>query len=108
MLRIGFRKQKLTPLGRQREADADKGESNDHIPRADARNWILRLGDVEGDDPEEANEEVSDHDRGQPGWALQRSMWLARVNLLLVGMRLLNLLTQFRLWHGRKVTRFPE
>jgi hypothetical protein len=35
-------------------------------------------------------------------------MWLARVNLLLVGMRLLNLLTQFRLWHGRKVTRFPE
>ena len=66
MLRIGFRKRELTPLGRQREADADKGESNDHIPRTDARNWILSLRDVEGDDPEEADEEIGDHDRGQP------------------------------------------
>ena len=72
MLRIGPRAAKeskerlLAPLGRQREADADEGESNDHIPRADSRNWILSLRDVEGDDPEEADEEISDHDRGQP------------------------------------------
>ena len=56
----------LAPLGRQREADANKGESNDHIPRADSRNWVLSLRDVKGDDPEEADQEVGDHDRGQP------------------------------------------
>ena len=72
MLRIGPRAAKesrerwLTPLGRQRKADADEGESNDHIPRADSRNWILGLRNVEGDDPEKADEEISDHDRGQP------------------------------------------
>ena len=66
MLRIGFRKWLLTPLGRQREADANEGESNDHIPSANSRNWILSLRDVEGDDPEEADEEIGDHDRGQP------------------------------------------
>ena len=72
MLRIGPKaargseERELTPLGRQREADADKGESNDHIPRPDTRNWILSLRDVEGDDPEEADEEIGDHDRGQP------------------------------------------
>jgi len=70
MLRIGpkaakgSRKRELAPLRRQREADADEGESNDHIPRADSRNWILSLGDVEGDDPEEADKEICDHDRG--------------------------------------------
>jgi len=26
----------------------------------------LSLRDVEGDDPEEADEEIGDHDRGQP------------------------------------------
>ncbi len=72
MLRIGPKaargseERELTPLGRQREADADKGESNDHIPRANAWNWILSLRDVEGDDPKEADEEIGDHDRCQP------------------------------------------
>ena len=66
MLRIGLKVRELTPLGRQREADADKGKANDHIPRPDTRNWILSLRDVEGDDPEEADEEIGDHDRCQP------------------------------------------
>ena len=72
MLRIGSKAPKesrewvLAPLGRQREADADKGKANDHIPRSDARNWILSLRDVKGDDPEEADEEIGDHDRDQP------------------------------------------
>ena len=66
MLRIGPKARVLTPLRCQREADADKGESNDHIPRSDARNWILSLRDVEGDDPEEADKEIGDHDRDQP------------------------------------------
>ena len=61
---MAFKAGELAPLGRQREADADKGESNDHIPRADSRNWVLSLGDVEGDDPEEADKEICDHDRG--------------------------------------------
>ena len=56
----------LTPLGCQREADTNKGKSNDHIPGADSWDWILSLRDVEGDDPEEADEEIGDHDRGQP------------------------------------------
>ena len=49
MLRIGSKplkdlaEKELAPLGRQREADADEGESNDHIPRADSRNWIFSL-----------------------------------------------------------------
>ena len=72
MLRIGSKAAKeskageLTPLGRQREADADKGKANDHIPGVDSRNWVLSLRDVIGDDPEEADEEIGDHDRGQP------------------------------------------
>ena len=100
MLRIGPKARELTPLGRQREADADKGESNDHIPRSDARNWILSLRDVEGDDPEEADKEIGDHDRDQPRWTLERSVWLCCVDLLFVSVGFLNLLTQFRLRHG--------
>ena len=68
----------------------------------------MSLRDVKGDDPEEADKEIGDHDRDQPRWALERRVWLSRVNLLLVGVGFLNLLTQFRLRHGRKVTRFPE
>ena len=108
MLRIGPKAGELTPLGRQREADADKGESNDHIPRSDARNWILSLRDVEGDDPEEADKEIGDHDRDQPRWTLERSMWLSGVNLLFVGVGFLNLLTQFRLRHGERLHAFQS
>jgi len=69
MLRITYKvstERELTPFGRQREADADKGKANDHIPGVDSRNWVLCLGDVIGNDPEEADEEIGDHDRGQP------------------------------------------
>ena len=63
---MGSKERELTPLGRQREADANEGESNDHIPSANARNRILSLRDVESDDPEEADEEIGDHNWGQP------------------------------------------
>jgi len=69
MLRISYKvstERELTPFGRQREADADKGKANDHIPGVDSRNWVLCLRDVIGNDPEEADKEISDHDRGQP------------------------------------------
>ena len=90
----------LAPLGRQREADADKGEADNHVPGADSRNWVLGLGDVESHDPEEPDEEIGDHDRGEPRRALQWCMGFDGVNLLLMGASFLNLLTQFRLWHG--------
>ena len=70
MLRISLKERELTPLGRQRETDADEGKSNDHIPRANSWNWVLSLRDVENDDPEEADKEICDHNRGQPTWAL--------------------------------------
>jgi len=72
MLRIGPKAAKgseageLTPFGRQREADADKGKADDHVPCIDSWNWVLSLGDVIGNDPEEADEEIGDHDRDQP------------------------------------------
>ena len=61
----------LAPLGRQREADADKGEADNHVPGADSRNWVLGLGDVESHDPEEADEEGGNHRRSEPTRALE-------------------------------------
>lgn len=43
MLRMTFKEVELAPLGRQREADADKGKANDHIPSANSRDWVLSL-----------------------------------------------------------------
>lgn len=60
---MAFKEGELAPLGRQREADADKGKANDHIPGTDSWDWVLCLRDVEDDDPEEADKEIGDHDR---------------------------------------------
>ncbi len=61
----------LAPFSREAKANRDKAKSNDHVPCADTRNWIRSLRDVEDDDPEQANEEVSDHHRGEPRWRLE-------------------------------------
>ncbi len=36
------------------------------------RDWVLSAADVEDHDPKEANDEPSDHERGEPFWALLR------------------------------------
>ena len=36
------------------------------------RDWVLGAADVEDHDPKEANDEPSDHERGEPFWALLR------------------------------------
>lgn len=43
MLRMASKEGELAPLSRQREADADKGKANDHIPGTDSRDWVLSL-----------------------------------------------------------------
>ncbi|MEN9380913.1 MAG: hypothetical protein RIR99_747 [Actinomycetota bacterium] len=43
MLRMAFKEGELAPLGRQREADANEGKANDHIPSANSRDWIFGL-----------------------------------------------------------------
>ncbi len=82
----------LTPTGSQAEADPDKGKTNHHVPGTDIWNRILGLGDIEGHDPQEADQEVSDHGRGQP----TRALHLERVGLAnhLWGLVVLLLLTQ--------------
>ena len=60
----------LAPAGGEREADGNKREADDHIPGADIRNWIEGLGDIEGNDPGETEQEGADHDWGEPTWAL--------------------------------------
>ena len=65
-----FKLRELAPFCGEREADRDKGESNEHIPHLDTWNWVALLGDVENDNPEEADEEVCDHHRSKPGRTL--------------------------------------
>lgn len=36
------------------------------------RDWVLGGADVEDHDPKQANDESSDHERGEPLWALLR------------------------------------
>ena len=92
-------KSDLAPLSREAETNRDKAKANNHVPCADSSDWIESLADIEDNDPDEADKEVCDHHRCEPAWAL--CWWsLDRVNLLFVSVALLDLLTQFRLWHG--------
>ena len=56
----------LAPFSREAKANRDKAKSNDHVPCTDAWDWICRLADIEDNDPEEADEEVGDHDGRKP------------------------------------------
>ena len=61
----------LAPACGEGEADADKGEAHNHVPSSDIWNWVTGLGNIENDDPEEADEEGSDHRRSEPTRALE-------------------------------------
>ena len=54
----------------EREACANKGKANDHIPSPNPRNWVLSLADVEDNDPKKTHDEETDHYRSKPLWAL--------------------------------------
>ena len=62
---------RLAPARGEGEADADKGEAHDHVPGSDIWNWITGLGNIENDDPEEADEEGGNHRRSEPTRALE-------------------------------------
>ena len=59
-------KSSLTPLSCEAETNGDKAESDDHVPRANAWNWICSLAYVKNNDPEQADEKVGDHYRSKP------------------------------------------
>ena len=52
---VVINKEVLTPTRGETEADPDKGKADHHVPGADIWNRVLGLGDVEGDDPNQAN-----------------------------------------------------
>ena len=91
---------RLSPFSREAESNPHEAKADNHVPGSDTWDWITSLSHIEDDDPEEADQEIGDHNRGQPAWALKRAAWLGIVNQLIVSVALLDLFTQFRLWHG--------
>ena len=65
---------RLSPFSCEAESNPDKAKADNHVPSADTWDWILSLGHIEDNDPEEANQEIGDHYRGQPAWAFERAM----------------------------------
>ena len=51
------------PAGRKRKTYAHKAKPDQHIPSTDAWDWVVSGADVENYDPNQANNEVSDHNR---------------------------------------------
>jgi len=60
----------LTPAGGEGETPSDKGEANNHVPSPDMRDWVAGIAHVIGHDPDQSDEEASEHQRGEPLWAL--------------------------------------
>lgn len=89
----------LSPLRHKAETDSDKGKSNRHVPVTKSADRQIGI-DVIRHDPAEANEKVCEHYRDEPTWALTWK-YLDSVNLLFMSVLLLDLFTQFRLWHRR-------
>jgi hypothetical protein len=54
-------KSSLTPLSCERESNCNKAETNNHVPCANAWDWVGSLAYVKDNDPKETDEEVSDH-----------------------------------------------
>ena len=67
---------RLSPFSREAKSNSHKAKADNHVPGADIWDRKTSLSHIEDDDPEETDQEVSDHHRGQPAWALQRAMWL--------------------------------
>ena len=51
----------LSPFSREAESNPHEAKADNHVPCADARDWIASLAHIEDDDPEEADQEISDH-----------------------------------------------
>ena len=64
----------LAPFSREAESNPHEAKADNHVPSADTRDWITSLGHIEDDDPEEADQEIGDHYRGQPARAFERAM----------------------------------
>ena len=60
----------LAPASGEREAQTNKTEAHDHVPRSDIRNWVGGRADVEDNDPDQASQKGGDHDGSKPLWAL--------------------------------------
>lgn len=54
----------LSPFSREAESNPHEAKANNHVPSADARDRKAGLAYVVHDDPEEADQEISDHHWG--------------------------------------------
>jgi hypothetical protein len=61
----------LSPFSREAESNSYKAKADNHVPCTDTWHRILSLAHVEDYDPEEANQEVSHHNWGEPTRALR-------------------------------------
>ena len=52
---------RLSPFSREAESNPYEAKADNHVPSADTRDRIASLAHVENDDPEEADQEISDH-----------------------------------------------
>ena len=71
---------RLSPFSREAKSNPHEAKADNHVPSADTWDRVTSLSHIEDDDPEEADQEVGDHYRGQPAWALERAVWLGIVN----------------------------
>jgi hypothetical protein len=71
---------RLSPFSCEAESNPHEAKADNHVPRADTWDWIASLSHIEDYDPEEADQEIGDHYRGQPAWALKRAAWLGIVD----------------------------
>jgi len=55
---------RLSPFSREAESNPHEAKADNHVPSADTWDREASLADVEDDDPEEADQEISDHHRG--------------------------------------------
>jgi len=55
---------RLSPLSREAESNPHEAKADNHVPSADTWDRKASLAYVEDDDPEEADQEISDHHRG--------------------------------------------
>jgi len=55
---------RLSPFSREAESNPHEAKADNHVPSADTWDREASLAYVEDDDPEEADQEISDHHRG--------------------------------------------
>ena len=55
---------RLSPFSREAESNPHEAKADNHVPSTDTWDRKASLAYVEDDDPEEADQEISDHHRG--------------------------------------------